>query len=104
MTTDNATLNFNWNRQNEKFNPTCPNNCTLTVEVIPQRWNQNDKVIGWELYCDICGYNAIIDSSLKLARRVQVLVAGVQRANYILTDTEEVESLHWNFEEEIHYE
>ena len=56
------------------------------------------------MYCDICGYNAIIDSSLKLARRVQVLDAGIARANYILTDTEEVESLHWNIEEEIHYE
>ena len=79
MTTDNATLDFNWNQQNEKFNPACPNNCTLTIDIVPHSWNQNDKVVSWELYCDICGYNAIITSSRKLASRVQVLDEGIDR-------------------------
>ena len=79
MIADNATLSFNWNQQNEKFNPICPNNCTLTVEVIPHCWNKNDKIVQWELYCDICGYNAIIHSSRKLARTIQVLNEGIDR-------------------------
>ena len=106
MTIDNETLDFNWNHQNEKFNPICPNNCTLTVDAIPQAWNQQNRVVEWELYCDICGYNAIIHSSLKLARKVIVLDEGIDRNidTFLDFENEEVESLHWNIEEEIHYE